>query len=129
MNHTGLILGIFFIEIADSGRRMPLGVGREAVRSQRPLSHVPIYRSPAPMPAIFIENQILYGEAMPLHFMEVLFPVIAYRMGFNLYHQVDFGPIGGLWLISISRLHFLSKISHLKLCRRQSHPYCGYCLK
>ena len=41
-----------------------------------------------------MEKQILYRETVPAYFMAVLFWVIACWMGFNLYHQINYGPVG-----------------------------------
>jgi hypothetical protein len=46
------------------------------------------------MPATFMEKQILYRETVPAFFMAVLFLVIACWMGFTLYRQINYGPIG-----------------------------------
>ena len=41
-----------------------------------------------------MEKQILYRETVPVYFIAVLFLVIACWMGFNLYHQINYGPVG-----------------------------------
>ena len=41
-----------------------------------------------------MEKQILYRETVPSYFIMALFLVIAVWMGFNLYYQINYGPIG-----------------------------------
>lgn len=39
-------------------------------------------------------KQIIYQEFVPAHFMVAIFSIIARCMGFNLYYQINYGPIG-----------------------------------
>ena len=41
-----------------------------------------------------MEKQIFYRETVPAYFMAVIFLAIACLMGFALYHQINFGPVG-----------------------------------
>lgn len=41
-----------------------------------------------------MEKQILYHETVPAYFMMAVFLAVAAWMGFNLYHQINYGPIG-----------------------------------
>jgi hypothetical protein len=41
-----------------------------------------------------MEKQILYRETVPAYGMAAIFLVIACWMGFNLYYQINYGPIG-----------------------------------
>ena len=41
-----------------------------------------------------MEKQILYRETVPDYFTAVIFLAIACWMGFTLYHQINYGPVG-----------------------------------
>ncbi len=41
-----------------------------------------------------MEKQIIYRETVPAYFMAMIFLAIACWMGFSLYYQINYGPIG-----------------------------------